>query len=173
MSAPEPSAANTDRRPLPQYGEYAPPGYVSPVPVQAVSPAPDSPAVSQAGKRPRDATATVLLLGLGSAVTTFMVMSAFRFDEVMQQLYDTYALGTYAPNSALTTAGALFIVSHVAALAIGAVIALRRMRHGKSSFWVALIAGAIAATCYVAITVTLILSDPLLTEALTASQAIP
>jgi hypothetical protein len=172
MSAPEPSAANTDRRPLPQYGEYAPPGYVSPVPVQPVSLASDPAGVGGPGARPRDATATVLLLGLGSAVTTFMVMSALRFDEVMQQLYDTYALGTYTPTSALTIASVLLIVSHVAALAIGAVIALRRIKRGKPSFWVAIVAGAVAAACYLAITVTLILSDPVLTEALKASQAI-
>jgi glucan phosphoethanolaminetransferase (alkaline phosphatase superfamily) len=166
MTAPNPADAQTARQVLPKYGEYAPPGYVSPVaPSLGKDGTPAAPRRST-----KDSTATTLLLALGSLVTTMVVFGAFALNQSMQSLYTSNGLGSFEPNATSITVQIVLGVSHPIALAIAYIVSTRRIRRGLRSFWVPLVAGASAAVVYFTATFALFLSDAPLFDALMRAQ---
>ncbi len=158
-------------RPRPQYGEYAPPGWVSPVTGEEPSSAPEAaptapqqqpvqqaPAPQQgaydwgtpkpvraSGRlRTGDLVASVLLLGVGLA----FVLSAFSAaaTDIGPQLLAAYrSLGFDTDGVAFDFGNSWAIIAGVGTgLWLGAAVwTVRRLRARKLAFWVPLAAGAL------------------------------
>jgi hypothetical protein len=166
MTTPDPADPRVSRQVLPKYGEYAPPGYVSPVAPRSVPAA--APPVAHVS--PKDSSATLLLLALGSLVTTMVVFGAFALNQSMQSLYTSNGLGVFTPSASSITVQIVLGTSHPIALAIAYIVSTRRLRRGLRSFWVPLVAGAAAAAVYFIAAFALFLSDAPLFEALMRAQ---
>lgn len=158
-------------RPRPQYGEYAPPGWVSPVTGEESSSAPEAPPaapqqqpaqqapapqqgaydwgtpkpVRATGRlRTGDLVASVLLLGIGLA----FVLSAFSAaaTDIGPQLLAAYrSLGFDTDGVAFDFGNSWAIIAGVGTgLWLGAAVwTVRRLRARKLAFWVPLAAGAL------------------------------
>jgi glucan phosphoethanolaminetransferase (alkaline phosphatase superfamily) len=166
MTSPGPVDPPESRPAIPRYGEYAPPGYVSPIGAQVPAP-PASPTTRPSAV---DRTATTLLLTLGCFVTTAIVFAAIQFNDSMQTLYTSNGLGQFEPSAASLVVQIILATSHPIALVLAVVISLRRQRRAKRTFWVPLVAGACAATIYYTTTLIFVLSDHALTDALLSTQ---
>jgi hypothetical protein len=166
MTLPGPADPSETRPVVPKYGEYAPPGYVSPLAAQYAAPVVSPPAKTS----PADRIATTLLLSLGSFVTTVTVLAAIRFNESMQTLYTSNGLGQFEPSAGSLAVQIILATSHSIALVLALVISMRRQRSGKRTFQMPLVAGANAAVIYYATTLVFVLSDHALTDALLKAQ---
>jgi hypothetical protein len=168
----------TPPRPRPAYGEYATPEEVAaltnrPVPTPAVPQAPiepKAPAPSVAASPPvrlplADRMLTGLLLGFGFVVTLLVTSSAFGLDQGFQNIYDQYGLGTYVPPFPLSIIGAILVISHVGLFVVALVGTIRLTRQGKPAWWVALVAGIVAAAVFWVTMLSLMFSDEKLVEA--------
>lgn len=159
-----------EQRPRPQYGEYAPPGWKSPVQGEDAASAPAQPAapvapptpettgpqqpaydwgspkpVRSAGRfRTGDLVASVLLLGVGLA----FVLSAYSAaaTDIGPQLLAAYrSLGFDTEGVTFDFGNSWAIIAGVGTgLWLGAALwTVRRLRARKLAFWVPLAAGAI------------------------------
>jgi hypothetical protein len=135
-------------RPRPQYGEYAPPGWVSPNPDAA--PPPPAPAVIPALPRPPrawDRPLTLGLLVLGFFGMLFGVYGGTNLQLVLEQAGAIQGLTVDLP-AWTGTAGWLIVVSHVLLYAIAVTVGVNLLRRGRLAFWVPLAAGVVAAIVY-------------------------
>jgi hypothetical protein len=183
-SATGPSGDRVQGRPAPQYGEYAPDGWVNPVLAEqeraeraaAVAaptgvPAPGAPAqrTPAAGRRPATAVVrlgassgdlflTLMLLGLG----LWSVVGYFRVGDVatavrraIEQQYTTLA----AP-AALSSAAIVNLVGAVVILGLTVWWSVVRLRAGKRSAWVPLLGGVVATVFSTVVFMVVLAHDP-------------
>ena len=177
-----------EARPAPKYGEYAPAGWVSPVP--PVEPAdvttsepgrdgvrPDTRSASQPPppsgtpvpgappvviRRGFNTYASVLLLGIGLVT---VLENLLRASSIGSTLLDEmknrgYYTNGFTRGGALTAVGIASSIFAVIVYIVVAVVTLRRLRAGKLAWFIPLAAGALV---YLVIGVSLavvILSDP-------------
>jgi hypothetical protein len=170
---PDPSVTETPIKAQPQYGEMAPPGYVSPVvsPVAAETGAPTyylAPPVARKS-RPADVAITSVLLALGLIGMFVGTSSALVLKDALTSEATKYGVIYDAPAN-LGALGAFIAISHVvlylAALGVSIPLLITR----RVAFWVPLVAGVVAAIIFWAILISLIVSDQALMDALTAAN---
>ena len=154
-----------NRPAVPAYGEYAPPGDPRfTQPYTAVPP----PAPSQRPLRRGDTIASAILLAFAFLSTVYTVLSALALEDSLRQLYSMYGgEGDYEPTSSVGVARATLIASHVILFAVAVLVTLALVRARRISFWVPLVAGAIAGIVFFATIAALVLGDPALLEAAT------
>jgi len=156
-----PSEAPRDPRPRPRYGEYAPEGWVSPVPVpektelqgteassppaQAGPPArPATPGALSTGRRV-DRVATLVLLGLAVYNVVGNLVLVPRFSSTLLDMLRTggYDVSTFTSQEALQQAGAVIAVVSLVVLVATLWWSVRRLRAGRLTFFVPLAAGVL------------------------------
>ena len=150
--------------PRPQYGEYAPPGYVPPVPPQ---PQPGFPAYAASvpapgGRRRRtwDVVLTIVFLVLGLFGTALGLMYAAILS-TPGLLDEALRAQGYGGFSGEVGAGATIIaVSHIALYLVAVVLSIVLLVKRFIAFWVPLAAGVIAAIIFWATLMGVLLSDP-------------
>jgi hypothetical protein len=172
---PDPSATETPITARPQYGEMAPPGYVSPVAPPPVAPDYSTPTYYVApptARKPRtaDVAVTSVLLALGLIGMFVGLSSSIGLKAGLTDEATKYGV-TYDAPSNLAALGAVIAISHVvlylAALGVSIPLLITR----RVAFWVPLVAGVVAAIIFWAILFTLIASDQSLLDALSAGTS--
>jgi Family of unknown function (DUF6264) len=171
-----PSPLATPR--LPQYGEMAPPGYVSPVPQPMPQPEPqqrEAPvyfATPPVVRRPRtaDVAITCVLLGLGLFGMIAGLAAGAQLPLALADEYRKYGL---TPSSSLDVGAVsvLIAVSHVVLYIIAVCVSIPLMVKRRVSFYVPLIAGVIAALIFWVGLIALIASDPSLMHAMSGGTS--
>lgn len=191
--APQPPAAPpADERPRPRYGEYAPEGWTwqPPADPHSVSPtpAPESagpaapvgapfgaplagPMQPGATARPTDRAWTVALLVFGAMGAVYNVLSLVAIPSSMLQslqmtasMFGTTPPDEFVPGPAVPVAIAVGVIAQLA-LWVGALVWSRaRMRVGRSSWWIPLLAGVAAFVVVMIVTYVVAFSDPALVE---------
>jgi hypothetical protein len=165
-SAPPPS--------LPQYGEMAPPGYVSPVAPPPAAPDYGAPTYYVAPpvvrkSRTADVAVTSVLLALGLIGMFVGLSSSIGLKAGLTDEAAKYGV-TYDAPSNIAALGALIAITHVvlylAALGVSIPLLITR----RVAFWVPLVAGVVAAIIFWSVLIFLIASDQALMDAITASN---
>ncbi len=157
--------SDTERPPVPQYGEYAPPGYVPPPPsptdlkpVQHDAVAPGAPGGRK--RRTWDVVLTVILLVIGLLGATIGVAYGVIFTDPAT-LRDILAQQGYPGFDAQPGAApAVLVISHIVLylLAVGGSIPLLITK--RIAFWVPLAAGVVAAIIFWSCMFIVVSSDP-------------
>src|SRR6187402_3180339 len=117
-----------------------------------------------------DMIVSIILLTIGLLVTVNMIFVAFTLETAMQEQYTSYGLGTYQATNGLTVASAAILISHVVLLAIATPLTIVLIRKRMLSFWLPLIAGAIAAIIFWVAIFGIILSDQKLMSYFSTTQ---
>lgn len=167
-----------DERSRPAYGEYATPEEQRARIVQSGSAAPDAvappvamPAVPPAPQpwgaraarapRPADRLATIVLLAFGAMNVLLSAMSYLNLDDAATQAMKMLGItGAFTNVDAARLWGVIAAVVLVAGFVVTAMLALRRLRTGRLTWWIPLV-GAVATylVVYVCILIPL-LGDP-------------
>jgi uncharacterized membrane protein YhaH (DUF805 family) len=152
--------SDTERPPVPQYGEYAPPGYVSPVPEHPMTPVrQDAPAPVRASDVPRwDRTLTLALLVLGALGAFTGVTEGLFLGDRLSQVFELEGLGPFDGDAAVP--GIVMWVGHIVLYVAAVALSIARLRAGRRAFWIPLAFGGIAAILFFATGSIAILSDP-------------
>lgn len=149
----------TDPRPRPQYGEYAPPGYVPPVPAHPIEPVRQSEPAGVKRETPRwDRILTIALLGVGAFGAYTGIMDGLFLHDRLTQVFEMQGLDDFSGQTAV--AGVVIWVSHALLYLVAIVLSVRRLRAGRSAFWVPLVCGVVAALIFTTAAVAAIISDP-------------
>ncbi|GAA3333793.1 hypothetical protein HP467_17255 [Curtobacterium albidum] len=178
-SAAGPAVGRVHGRPAPEYGEYAPEGWVNPVldaqrrederraqerreeqPTATAKPATAAQQVprSRFGASPLDFVLTVGLLvtGLFSTVQSLSVSQvASSVRETFEQQYTTFA-----DPAALSTAAVVGAIGSVVVFALVTWWSIRRLRARRRTFWVPLLGGVVATAISVTAFIVVVLQDP-------------
>ena len=156
--------SDTERPPVPQYGEYAPPGYQPPPPRPGdLSPVQSSPAapVAAGGRRRRtwDVVLTSLLLVLGLIGASLGVVYGVMFTDpalLRDVLADQGYPGFDAKPGAVP---AVLVISHVVLYLI-ALSSIGLLATKRIAFWLPLAAGVVAAIIFWSCLFIVVSSDP-------------
>lgn len=173
-----------DERPRPQYGEYAPPGWQSPVPPQPVAPAPGTPAANggwngqpnpanqpgtwppagaqpwQAPQKPRtaDRVVTIILLAIG----LWSVLQSLSLPELgreMVRVFEQRGLD-YTPPPIAGSVGWLLLAINVVLFALVTWWSLSRLRANRLTWWVPLVGGVVSVIVQLVGVTVVLLSTP-------------
>ncbi|QHF19782.1 hypothetical protein GTU71_02175 [Rathayibacter sp. VKM Ac-2762] len=166
-----------DRRPEPQYGEYAPPGWSWQPPEDAVvvpdprgSETDPRSATAPAAKpvaHPVDRLLTIVLLALGVFFAVPTLLDPSSFATTLQELYRSQGIGTYASPELARILGVVVALAQSLIVAFAVWISIRRLRAGKRAVLVPIL--GIAATVLLSLIVAAIaiLGDPTFAEYVT------
>lgn len=152
----------TDERPRPQYGEYAPEGWVSPhyPPPNVEDVVTAAPAAPVVARRSWDVALTVALLVLGLYTVLSGYIGFSSLPQVFDQLFTQMGVGDFSSDAAANAVGiAANIVQTVLWLA-GAVLGWRALRANRIAFWWPLGAGILANLIVVVMVGVVIAMDP-------------
>lgn len=160
------NATMVDERPRPQYGEYAPEGWVSPVAEQQtqtpepVAPTPVTPA-ARANVRPMwDRVLTVALLGMGLYWVVSGYANLSNLAAVLEEAFTTQGIGDFTATDAAAPAGlAISIVQTMIWVGV-LMLSMSALRRNRIAFiWPLL--GGIATVIVIAIVLAIVVSaDP-------------
>ena len=196
------ASAGRDPRPRPRYGEYAPEGWVSPVPpAEAAPPAgqgevppvgqqpapwsqhpqqgqgeggaqpypgpPAAPAALSTGRRV-DRVATFVLLGLAgyNVISNLLLVSGFSRTLLSAFSAQGYPVDDFSGQAALQQAGAAIAIVSLVVFVPMLVLTLRRLRAGKLTFWVPLVAGAVVTIVQMVLVLSVFLGDAAFVQSL-------
>lgn len=160
-----------DRRPVPQYGEYATPEEVAALrgiptspPAVAPEPHPAAPSVPDAARssawRRADRPLTIVLIVFGVLNLVQYAGALLDFDYVLEiATKDTFAESIDFADAARIGGVVLFAVCLALVLASGA-IGVHRLRRGRVAFWVPLLTGALSVLAGVVVIVAIVLLTP-------------
>lgn len=160
------SATMVDERPRPQYGEYAPEGWVSPVAEQQtqtpepVAPTPVTPA-AQANARPLwDRVLTVALLGMGLYSVVSGYVSFSNFAAVLDEVFAAQGVGDFTATDAAAPAGLVINIVQTMIWVATLMLSMSALRRNRIAFiWPLL--GGIATVIVIAIVLAIVVSaDP-------------
>jgi hypothetical protein len=170
---PPDSSTGTDPiRTTPQYGEMAPPGYVSPVPPPPVEVAPptyySAPPVTRKS-HPADVAVTSVLLAFGLIGMLIGVGTTLNLHQSLASAAAKYG-ATYTDPANLGALAAFIAISHVVLYLAAVGISLPLLITRRVAFWVPLVAGAVAAIILWGSLIALIVSDHALMNAIQAGQ---
>ncbi len=165
---PTPDAQAPDPRPRPQYGEYAPPGYVPPnfAPVEPEPalastpsvPAPPRglPADAAVGAAPdgtrrtpawdRGLTIGLLVVGLFGALIGWLIGSDLT--RALPLALEQYGIDPGQMPSWLDAAGTALVASHLLLYLLAVGLSIAMLRAGRPAFWAPLGTGVIAAIIF-------------------------
>lgn len=172
--SPDPTASGQPAPIQPQYGEMAPPGYVSPAGQPQGVPVPGAPTYYAAPPVPRksrtaDVAVTCVLLGLGLVGMLFGLLTPLGLSDGLANEYAKYGLDyTNKPN--LGAQGALIAISHVVLFLIALGVSIPLMVKRRIAFWVPLTTGVIAALIFWGVIIGIIAGDPQLMDAISAAR---
>ncbi|WP_207453581.1 DUF6264 family protein [Herbiconiux sp. SYSU D00978] len=168
-------------RPAPMYGEYAPPGWVSPaqhvdpaepVPVPAQAPAPQAsggegsgwPAVApeqaKAKRRTWDIALTVGLLLLGTWSVAGSVAQYANLGTVLTAVFDQLGAGEFTSFELAATVGLVANLVQIGLLILAIALALWSLARGRLAFIYPLAAGVLATIVLTVLMGAVIVSDP-------------
>ncbi len=156
--------SDTERPPVPQYGEYAPPGYQPPPPKPGDLKAPPSHAGASAvaGGRQRktwDVILTSLLLVLGLIGATLGIAYGVMFTDpdLLRDVLADQGYPGFDPKPGAVPA--VLVISHVVlyVVALGGIALLATKR---VAFWLPLAAGVVAAIIFWSCLFIVVSSDP-------------
>jgi hypothetical protein len=151
------NSGTPEPRPRPQYGEYAPPGWVSPVapppeakPVDLPPPAPAPTAPPQAVRRARgwDRSLTIGLLVAGLFGALIGWMTGSTIVESLPLALEQYGVEPGPMPEWLDAAGTALVASHLLLYLLAIGLSIARLRAGRPAFWAPLAAGIIAAIIF-------------------------
>lgn len=186
MTSPE-TPATPPIPPRPAYGEYASPEHAEAARQALLPPAPQQPDPYAAppqpytqqpygqpplatGPRPvrrGDMIASIILLVVGFFVTIWAIFNALTLTMQFELLYESYGLSDYEPSAGISLAAAVIIISHLVLLAIAGTVTPLLIRKRRVSFWVPLVAGAIAGLVMLVTTLVILSTDSKLMEVIT------
>lgn len=159
----------TDERPRPQYGEYAPPGWVSPVAMPApetaiAAPAPSSAPSATPARRTWDVALTVALLGFGlySVVSGFVAFT--DAPALFRQVFALLDIGAFTSDDAARRAGVVIMIVQAVIWLVVAVLGMRALRRGKLAFVWPLAGGILANIIVGVIAGVVMMGDPAYVE---------
>jgi hypothetical protein len=177
-----------ERRPKPQYGEYAtpqeqakiiadslppvspllvPPVLVPPVPVSPVPAPPEltPPAVTVPGRRPRrwDIILTAALLGYATINVIAQLLAKDTLATIATQFFTAQGIGDYTPTALTTSLGNTLNVITLALFVVTVLVTTWRLRRGRVAFWVPIAGGVVATIVALVFVVILLQSDPAFT----------
>jgi len=162
--------------PAPRWGEYAPTPPSAPAPVEPEAPreewpppaAPERvPPTSLRAARPGtappwDRLVTVLLLGLGCINVIGGIPAMLGLAQTLDDTYASQGYGHYTSDSLAAAIGIAINVVNVLLLVVAVALSVRRLRSGRLTFWVPLVAGASALIVTIALVSAAMLGDPAL-----------
>lgn len=188
-----PAPPEPQRPEVPQYGEYSPvngsnpygvPGYPAPtspgtlaapavpnpygVPVYG-APVSAAPAYSPLG-RPRktwDLVLTIVLLVVGAIGALIGATAGLGLNQAIQQQYDAQSLGAYHGNNG--AAVAVLAISHLVLYLLALGFSILSLVKKRTTFWIPLVAGAVAAIVFWSVLISVIIGDSTLMNSLTGS----
>jgi hypothetical protein len=128
------------------------------------------------GQRPLrigDVIVSVILLVVGFFSVLLTVLSSFSINEQMEVLYQDYGISeSYNAGTGAAIAAAVLIISHILLFALAVIFTIPLIRRRRLSFWVPLVAGAIASVVFFATFIVLVMADPNLMDVI-ISQSQP
>lgn len=150
----------SDERPKPQYGEYAPEGWVAPqvqpIPTEAAVPAAPPPRA----RRSWDVILTFALLAIGLYTVVAGYGSFPNLPALFDQVFAQLGVGDFTSDDAARAVGFAGNVVQTALWLVAAVLSSRSLRANRIAFWWPLGAGMIAGIIVVTMIVIVIASDP-------------
>lgn len=164
----------TDPRPRPQYGEYAPPGWVSPV-QQPVADTQGSDLQRRAGRSSRpDVSATArrpvarawdraVTLGLLVLWTVLTIEGLFSFPQLAQTLeaiYKQMGIGTFTLVDQAHSAGIALAVIQVVLLALTIWRSYRSLKRNRLAFFWPLVGFVVYFAVLMVVMAIVVFSDP-------------
>ena len=172
-----------ERRPKPQYGEYATPQeqakiiadslppvsplLVPPVPEPPVPVPPElrPPAVAVPGRRPRrwDIILTAALLGYATINVIAQLLAKDTLATIATQFFTAQGIGDYTPTALTTSLGNTLNVITLALFVVTVLVTTWRLRRGRVAFWVPIAGGVVATIVALVFVVILLQSDPAFT----------
>jgi len=175
-----------ERRPRPQYGEYATPQEqakiiadslppVSPLLVPSTVSVPVAPAraataptktvPSATGRRPRrwDLILTALLLGYAAVNVLAQLVMRDTLATIATQFYLTQGIGDYIPNALTASLGTTLNIVTLALFVITVLVTVWMLRRGRVAFWVPIAGGVVATIAALVFVVILLQTDPAFT----------
>lgn len=159
-----------DERPRPQYGEYAPEGWVSPHYPPPEPPAVAAEPVAADAPRKRRTWDTALTFGL-LAIGLYFVLSGFvgfsQLPEVFDQMFAQLGIGDFTSDQAAVTIGIVANIVQPVIWAIAALGASVWLRRGRIAFWWPLAGGVLANLIVVILVGVVMSSDPAYAEYVT------
>ncbi len=170
---PDPSVTETPIKAQPQYGEMAPPGYVSPVPPAAQDhsvPTYYAPPPVVRKTRTGDIAITSALLALGLIGMFVGLSSSVGLKAGIASEASKYGV-TYDAPSNIAALGAVIAITHVVLYLAALGVSIPLMITRRIAFWVPLVAGVVAAIIFWAILFSLIASDQTLLDALSRANS--
>lgn len=176
-------------RPRPQYGEYATPqeqakaiAKSQPPPSRAEPPAPlaenrfstpppavGSPEPVRARRSSAERLATIFLLALGLVYLVSGAPSYLALPATLDAVYEQWGIGSYAATGFASAIGIAVVVSQALVWLAIAFIAVRRLRKGRSSWWVPIAGAVVTFVVTVILMAVVIMSDPAFTTYLTSA----
>ncbi|MES2094151.1 MAG: DUF6264 family protein [Actinomycetota bacterium] len=174
---------NGQRRPRPQYGEYATPQEqakiiadslppVSPLLVPSAVPQASRPpdASTRVGtvppppvaRRPRrwDLILTAALLGYATINVIGQLAARDTLAAILKQFFVTQGIGEYTPTALTTSLGNLLNVVTLALFVLTVLATVWMLRRGRVAFWVPIAGGVLASIVALVFVVVLLGSDP-------------
>lgn len=168
---------------MPKYGEYAANPYGVPgVPATTAPPtAPSLPAAPGYGvpaygapaysplghqRKTWDLVLTIVLLAIGAIGAFIGATSGLGLNQAIQQQYDSHGLGTYNGNNG--AAVAVLAISHVVLYIIAVGLSILSLVKKRTTFWIPLVIGVVAAFIFWGVLIGVILGDSTLMNSLTA-----
>ena len=158
-----------DERPRPQYGEYAPEGWVSPVALAQAESAPAAPASVAApaptfaagSARPAwDRILTIALLGFGLYSVVSGYVSFSNFAAVLDQVFEAQGIGDFTATDAAAPAGLVINIIQTIVWVASLILAMAAFRRNRIAFIWPLF-GGLASVIAIAIVMGVVLSaDP-------------
>jgi uncharacterized membrane protein YhaH (DUF805 family) len=185
-------------RKRPQFGEYATPeeqrasiqvpfdeAHPEPVPIPVTRSAPPTPSTPVENPRPysaapargpagattrsgdRLATIALLAIGLINVVTT--VPGLFHLSDTLDQTFKQMDIGSFTATPVAAGVGIGLAVFYVLAWLATLALSLRRMRSGRISFWIPLVAGVVVTIVAMICFLALFFGDPSFMDYVTRS----
>ena len=161
----------TDPRPKPQYGEYAPPGWVSPVqqpaapdanpqrPTGRIAPK-DAPTTRRPVARLWDRAVTGGLLALWAVLTIEGLFSFPQLPTTLDAIYAQMGIGSFTMVDQARSAGIALAVIQVVLLSLTIWRSYRSMKRGKLSFYWPLVGFVVYFAVLMVVMAVVVFSDP-------------
>ena len=160
-------------RPRPQYGEYASPEEqsqasgvpaTSAAPVEPVTPAqsasPLPPLVEYSPPRTWDRVLTAILIGIGAYTVINYISTLPQLGALISQTFQTVELGDFQRDALADQWGMAAMIAIIVLYALSTTLALLSLRAARVSFWIPLVAGALAFVLVMVIVSVLGFTDP-------------
>jgi hypothetical protein len=154
------SAAMTDPRPEPRYGQYSDAPVTPPPPPAEFAP----PIAPERKRRSWDValTASLLFLAVYDVVAGFAGFA--QLGSVLSDAFDQQGLGEFTSFDLATSMGLVINIIRIAILAVVIIVSLTLLSRNRLAFWVPLVGGVLAALAVLVCILVVIVADPAFLE---------